>query len=150
MAMYTVQRADESVPLRAECNNMVPEAGAGFPTYLIATRASEAWLHRAGALLAVFGLCGDAWLVDRVPNASESIVEHWLTDDTEQRIGPNAARARWRDVDATGSHFRAILHSAERGVRCSLFLEEGAGVRCRQPSMMRGLWPRSEKHHESL
>ena len=121
-AMYTVQSADESGPLHTECAAATDRVA--IPTYLVATRASEAWLHRAGALLALFGLCGDAWLVDRALNASESIVEYWLSDDPEPRIGPNAGRARWRDVDATGSHFRAILHSAERGVRSALFLEE--------------------------
>ena len=58
--MYTVQPVADSAPLRAECAAAAQTAAdVGFPTYLIATRASEAWLRRAGALLGVFGLCSD-------------------------------------------------------------------------------------------
>ena len=46
-----------------------------------------------------------------------------IDGEPERKIGPNAGRPRWRDVDATGSHLRAILHAA-RAQRDGFFLEE--------------------------
>ena len=72
-------------------------------------------MRRAGAMLQHSALCDAAFHVDRYPNASEAHVEARLTREEEKRIGPNAGRPRWRDVDATGSHLRAVLHAARAG-----------------------------------
>ena len=80
-------------------------------------------MRRAGAMLQHSALCDAAFHVDRYPNASEAHVEARLTREEEKRIGPNAGRPRWRDVDATASHLRAVLHAARAG-RAGLYLEE--------------------------
>jgi len=95
-----------------------------FPTYLLATRASQAWLHRTADLMCVYGVCRRAWAVDRFSNASDDDVERLLSKSSGV-INPSQ-RARWRDVDALGTHLRALLHLAEEdsGARGGLFLEE--------------------------
>lgn len=125
-AMYTVVAVhDSNRAIREECVASTSRGGGAPATYVIATRASEAWLRRVGVLLAAASLCGNSYDVDRAVNTTETVVEHWLTGDAiTGKVGPNAGRLRWRDVDATGSHFRAILDSADRGHACALFLEE--------------------------
>ena len=95
-----------------------------FPTYLLATRASQDWLDHTADLMCMYGVCRRAWAVDRFANASDADVERLLSKSSGV-INPSQ-RARWRDVDALGTHLRALLHLAEEdsGARGGLFLEE--------------------------
>jgi hypothetical protein len=107
--------------------NMSAPASSRGPTYLLAVRASHAWLARAKMLLGQYRLCETAcYLVDRAKDLSlEQAID--MLQVTPARPPPSGWMTRGkRDWEPTFSHLRAWAHmvSSHLGSPLGIFIED--------------------------